>query len=58
MTEPPAMKKRQAGGSFCAMGGCSNRSTRDVMSSHPAEILFVISSCPRISQPESSGSSA
>ena len=35
MTEPPAMKKRQAGGSFCAMGGCSNRSTRDVMSSHP-----------------------
>ena len=35
MTEPPAKKKRQAGGSFCAMGECSNRSTRDVMSSHP-----------------------
>ena len=35
ITEPPAKKKRQAGGSFCAIGGCSNRSTRDVMSSHP-----------------------
>ena len=32
--EPPRKKKRKAGGSFCAVGGCSNRSSRDKVSAH------------------------
>ena len=35
MTEPPAKKKRKSGGSFCSMGGCSNRSSRDSTSRLP-----------------------
>ena len=33
--EPPRKKKQKAGGSFCAVGGCSNRSSRDRVSAHP-----------------------
>ena len=34
MSELSPRKKRKAGGSFCAMGGCSNRSSRDTTSGH------------------------
>ena len=29
MSEPPPKKKRKPGGFFCAMRGCSNRSSRE-----------------------------
>ena len=32
--EPPPKKKQKAGGSFCAVGGCSNRCNRDKVSAH------------------------
>ena len=32
--EPPPKKKQKAGGSFCAVCGCSNRSNRDKVSAH------------------------
>ena len=35
MSAPPPKKKQKSGGSFCAMGGCSNRSSRDTSSSQP-----------------------
>ena len=42
MSEPPPKKKRKPGGSFCAMGGCSNRSSRDTASSHSRDFLRYI----------------
>ena len=42
MSEPPPKKKRKPGGSFCAMGGCSNRSSRDTRSSLSRDFLRYI----------------
>ena len=35
MSQPHPKKRRKPGGSFCAMGGCTNRSTRETVSGHP-----------------------